>query len=49
MTWVDTAITIGILLALAIIIYCRVTNKTLPEFISEIREIFSPEEEVSRL
>lgn len=46
MTATDTAITVLVLLLLFVIVYCRVTNRTLPELISEIKEIFSPTEEV---
>ena len=42
MTWqanlMSNIITVGILLALAIIIYCKVTNTTLKELILSIRE-----------
>ena len=46
MTATDTAITILVLLLLFIIVYCRITNRTLPEVVSDIKEIFSPTEEV---
>ena len=49
MAWQDTAITVLVLLLIFIIVYCKMTNKTLPELVSEIREIFSPVEEVTRL
>ena len=43
----NNLLTVGILLTLAIIVYLRVTNKTLVDFAKEVREIFSsPEEEV---
>ena len=43
----NNLLTITILLILAIIIYLKLTNKTLVDFASEIKEIFSsPEEEV---
>jgi len=42
----DNLLTIGILLSLLIIIYCKYTNKTLPEIIMEFKEVFSEEEEV---
>ena len=32
-------LTVGILLALAIIIYCKVTKKTLVDLIRELREL----------
>ena len=41
----DNLLTVFILLILALIIYLRVTNKTLPEFFREIREIMSEAKE----
>jgi len=32
-------LTVGILLAMALFVYCRITNKTLVDLIKEIREI----------
>jgi hypothetical protein len=40
----DNLLTVFILLCLALIIYLRMTHKTLPEFISELREAFASEE-----
>jgi len=37
----DNLITVFILLTLALIIYLKVTKKTLPEFFREVREIMS--------
>ena len=34
----------GILLTLAVIIYCRVTNKTLTDVFQEVRAMFEPPE-----
>lgn len=36
---------VGILGSLAVIVYCKVTNKTLLELIKEIRGAFSQEDE----
>ncbi|KKN56542.1 hypothetical protein LCGC14_0571200 [marine sediment metagenome] len=41
----DSLITIIILFSLFIIIYCKYMNKTLPEFFSELRDVFRPQEE----
>ena len=47
MTLTDTLLTVLILLTLFTIGYCKYMNKTLVEFIQELREIFKkPEEEV---
>ena len=37
----DNILTVFILVTLFLIIYLRVTNKTLPDFVRELREIFS--------
>ena len=43
----NNLLTVAILLMLAIIVYLRITNKTLVDFVKEIRIIFStPEEEL---
>ena len=43
----NNLLTVSILLTLAIIVYLRITNKTLVDFARELREIFSsPEEEL---
>lgn len=39
-------LTVFILLILFIIIYCKMTNKTLTDIVREIRDIFKQEEEV---
>jgi len=45
----DNLLTVFILVTLFLIIYLKITNKTLPDFIRELREIFSSaEEEVIR-
>lgn len=49
MTWVDIGITVLVLVMMFILLYCRLTDKTLPELIGEIREIFSPVEEVASI
>ena len=49
MAWQDTLITVLILLMIFVIAYTKVTGKSLADLVSEIREIFSPAEEVSRL
>ena len=41
----DNLLTVGILLTLAIIVYLRITNKTLVDFVKELKEIFSSAEE----
>lgn len=45
MTLTDTLLTITILLAIAILAYLKMTNKTLLDFITEIREIIKGQEE----
>ncbi len=45
MTLTDTLITVSILLTIAILAYLKMTNKTLTDFISEIREIIKNEKE----
>jgi len=42
----DNLLTIGILGALVLIVYCRATKKTLIDLIKELREAFGPAEEV---
>ena len=42
----DNLLTVSILLTLGIIVYLRITNKTLTDFVRELREIFSTDEEV---
>ena len=43
----NNLLTVSILLTLAIIVYLRITNKTLVDFARELREIFSsPEDEL---
>ena len=49
MAWQDLAITILVLFMIFIIAYCKITDKTLGDLISEIRDIFSPAEEVVNL
>lgn len=48
MTWQENLfnnlIVVGILLALGLIIYCRVTNKTLTDVFQEIRGMFEAPE-----
>ncbi len=44
MTFYENMLTGAILLAMAILGYLKVTNKTLVEFIRELRDIFSPPE-----
>jgi hypothetical protein len=41
----DNLLTIFILLTLALIIYLKVTHKTLPDFFREIREIMQDSQE----
>lgn len=41
----DNLLVVFILLALGIIIYCKLKDKTLLDVIKEIREAFSPPEE----
>ncbi len=43
MTLSENIITVLVLLILSTIGYCKYTNKTLPEFAREIKEIFSSE------
>ncbi len=45
MTLTETLITVSILLTIAILAYLKMTNKTLIDFISEIREIIKNEKE----
>ncbi len=45
MTLTDTLLTIAILLAIAILVYLKMTNKTLLDFIKEVREIMKEEKE----
>ncbi len=45
MTLTDTLLTISILLIIAILAYLKMTNKTLLDFIKEIREMTKNEEE----
>lgn len=47
MTLYENVISALILIALTITIYCKATNKTLPDFIKEMREIFSGPEEIA--
>ena len=48
MTLTDTLLTISILLAIAILAYLKMTNKTLSDFIKELREMTrSKEEEIN--
>jgi len=42
MTLADNIITIGILLGLFVLAYCRLKNVTLTELYYEIKELFSP-------
>jgi len=37
----------SIILTIAIIVYCRVKGITLPEFFSEIKELFAPTEVIT--
>jgi len=46
MTLSEGVITILVLSLLAIIGYCKFTNKSLIEFASELKEIFSSSEEI---
>ncbi len=52
MTWsenlLNNLLVIFILLSLIIIIYSKITNKTLPEIIKEIKEAISPSEIVEK-
>jgi hypothetical protein len=41
----DNLLTVFILTVLAVIVYLRVTHKNLAEFIAELREIFSSDEQ----
>tara|TARA_R100001530_G_scaffold24998_1_gene20216 strand:+ start:1669 stop:1818 length:150 start_codon:yes stop_codon:yes gene_type:complete len=41
----DNLLTVGILLVLGIIIYLKLTQKTLPEFARELRETFATDTE----
>ena len=41
MTYVDTLVTVGILLFIIVIIYLRLTNQTLVDFFKEIRDIMT--------
>ena len=45
MTLTDTLLTVSILLTIAILAYLKMTNKTLSDFILEIREIIKNEKE----
>ena len=45
MSLFDNLITVFVLVTLALIIYLRVTNKTLVDFFREIREIISESQE----
>jgi len=45
MTLFDNLITVFVLMSLALIIYLRVTNKTLVDFFREVREILSESQE----
>jgi len=50
MTLFDNLITVFVLVVLFLIIYLKVSHKTLPEFFRDIREIFAnTEEEVGGL
>ena len=50
MGFTDSLLTFGILLAIFVLGYCKYMNKTIVEFVGEIREIFrSQEEEVLNL
>ena len=40
----DNLLTVTILLILGIIIYCKFTNKTLTDFVKELKEIVSSDE-----
>ena len=40
----DNLLTIFILITLFVIIYCKLTNKSLTDVITELREAFKPEE-----
>ncbi len=43
----NNLIVIFVLISLAVIIYCKMMNKTLLDVIKELREGFSPDEQIS--
>jgi len=45
MTLFDNLIVIGVLFSIGIIAYCKITGRTLVNFVSEIREIFEDKQE----
>ena len=42
----DNLLTVGILLALAIIVYLRMTNRTIGDLFRDIRDVMQTDEEV---
>jgi len=45
MTLWDNVLTVGILISLAVILYCRLMHKSLPDLFNEIKEILSTDTE----
>jgi len=49
MTLMDTFVTVGVLLGLFVLAYCRLTGKTLTDLIRELKEGVQPDTEEYRL
>ena len=49
MSGVDVLVTLTVLLSIFVLGYCKITNKSFPELIQEMKEVFKPEVEVISL
>ena len=44
MTFFDKVLVTGILFSIFILLYCKITKKTLTDIVKELRDVFKPEE-----